>query len=650
LALLLCGALAVLPGCTEVTVRPGMPDLLEAWRDSTISANDLSPRTLQTLRRFDLEQTYRSHPAEAVALLRERAAADPQPELLFALAEICYLQGRLAEKAASPEACVSYYLCAGYAYHFLFDGPCTCEKRFPSEEATPVSPLDPLALSAFDPRFRLACDFYNAALSKWLRAVQRAGRLDPRQELRLPTLDGKGFSLSVAHLGFAWRPEEFGPLLFCEDFKVVGLSSLYRSYGLGVPLVGNRAESAPAPAHAFYPRKVSFPVTAFLRFDGTVAQLGTNRAGRLELYNPLAIQTLKICTRSVPLETDLTTPLAYFLGNTDLRDAGVTGFVSADKLQDKSGIYMFEPYQPGKIPVVMVHGLLSSPISWAPLFNDLRAEPQLRERFQFWFYLYPTGNPYLVTAADLRDTLGQLRRHLDPEHRDGALDDMVLVGQSMGGLIARLLTTDSGDDFWHLVSGRPLDSLKARPETVRELRRVFYFRKQPYVRRVVFLATPHRGSGLSPSLPGRLASHLVHLPQSLQAVAEDLSRENPEAVAGGTCSARQDLQQGLLPTSVDLLAPGAPALQLLTARPLPRDVHFHSIIGALPPSTPGLTLLQPAEGEDKRTDGVVPYASAHLAGVDSELVIPASHLQLQHHPLAALEIRRILLEHLPSPR
>jgi pimeloyl-ACP methyl ester carboxylesterase len=658
-SLLLCGLLAALPGCSEVTVRPaGMPDLLEAWRDSSISANDLSPRTLQTFRRFDLEETYRRRPAEAVALLRQRADADPQPELLFALTEACFLQGRLGEKSAAPDAYVFYYLCAGYAYHFLFDGPCSCENRGSRIEdreskktgavasSSILDPrssiLDPLTVSAFDPRFRLACDFYNAALSKWLRAVQRAGRLDPRQELHLPTVDGKGFVLSVAHLGFAWQPEEFGPLLFCEDFKVVGLNSLFHSYGLGVPLIGNRAEEAPAPAHAFYPRKVSFPVTAFLRFDGTVAQLSNQHAGRLELYNPLTIQTLKLCERSVPLETDLTTPLAYFLANSDLRDAGVTGFVAADKLQERSGIYMFEPYQPGKVPVVMVHGLLSSPISWAPLFNELRADPRLRQRYQFWFYLYPTGNPYLATAADLRDTLGQLRHDLDPGGHDAALDNMVLVGHSMGGLIARLLTTDSGDDFWHLVSNHPLDSLKAQPETARELRRVFYFRKQPYVRRVVFLATPHHGSGLSPSLPGRLASRLVHLPQSLQAAAEDLTRENPQAW--------DDLQHGLLPTSVDLLAPGAPALQLLADRPLPADVHFHSIIAVLPPTTPGLTLLQPAGTEDKRTDGVVPYVSAHLDGVESELVVPSNHLQLHHHPLVALEIRRILLEHQQPPR
>src|SRR5262249_13208370 len=142
-----------------------------------------------------------------------------------------------------------------------------------------------------------------------------------------------------------------------------------------------------------------------------------------------------------------------------------TGFLSADKIQDRAGIYMFEPYQPGKIPVVMVHGLLASPLTWTTMFNDLRADPQLRERYQFWFYLYPTGNPYLATAADLRQELTRLRAELDPAGKDWTLDHMVLVGHSMGGLVSRLLTADSGDDFWKLVADRPLDDLKIAPDT-----------------------------------------------------------------------------------------------------------------------------------------------------------------------------------------
>src|SRR5262249_44669061 len=156
---------------------------------------------------------------------------------------------------------------------------------------------------------------------------------------------------------------------------------------------------------------------------------------------------------------------------------------------NQGGIRMLEPYQPGKIPVLLVHGLLSSPLTWAPAFNDLTGDPGLRERFQFWTYFYPTSQPYLVTAADLRDELARIRKDLDPQHKDAALDDMVLVAHSMGGLVSKLLTVDSGEDFREVISERPLDELKLQPPTRQALERVLHFERVPQVRRVVYLAT-----------------------------------------------------------------------------------------------------------------------------------------------------------------
>jgi pimeloyl-ACP methyl ester carboxylesterase len=617
-----CALAAAACGCSlGIGVRQtASPPLLEAWRDS-LADDGLSPRSRQTLHSLDFDGLYQHNPADAFSRLHTLAVLDPRPDYLFALAEISYLLGRSREKAGDQQACAHYYLCAGYAYHYLF-------VPYP-----PGQGANPATAGVFDPRFRLACDLYNTGLAKCIRAAQRVGRLDPRRQLHLPTPDGKGFTLSVVHHGFPWKPEEFGPLLFCADYQEVGLENHYRGYGLGVPLIATRAApKGAAPAGAYYPSNVSFPVTAFFRFEGSLADLGTQRAGRLELYNPLRVQSTQVAGRPVPLETDLTTPLAYFLGHTDLEDVSITGFFRVDQVQKRSGVYMFEPYQPGKIPVLMVHGLLSSPLTWTPMFNDLRADPGLRERFQFWFYLYPTGNPYLVTAADLRETLARLRAELDPQHRDAALDHMVLVGHSMGGLVSKLLTVDSGDDFWHLVSKESFAQIKAQPETRAELGRIFFFEAQPFVKRVIFLGTPHHGSKLSPSPPGRLAARLVQLPKSLLEASQDLVRENP--MLGPKGEGKEGHSLGRLPTSVDLLAPGAPALEILAARRAPPGVHYHSIIGEV------------FGKGDKGGDGVVSVASAHLPGVDSELVVPADHFHVHHHPRAVLEVRRILQEHL----
>ena len=75
------------------------------------------------------------------------------------------------------------------------------------------------------------------------------------------------------------------------------------------------AGAPPPPGGAHYPGKVSFPATAFFRFEGTLADLASCRCGQLELYDPLAIQTIDVHGRRVPLETDLTTPLAHSLAH-----------------------------------------------------------------------------------------------------------------------------------------------------------------------------------------------------------------------------------------------------------------------------------------------------------------------------------------------
>lgn len=607
-----CAVALAVVGCSYgISVRRAAGDpLFGSLRASLTESDEPSERTRETLHRWDLDALYHREPLAAYVRLQEAAVAEPSADLLFALAEISLLEGRRAEKQGG-EACVFYYLCAGYAYHYLFDD----------------GPRD----SPFDPRFRIACELYNGGLAKCIRAAQAAGRLDPSHELRLPTPDNQGFTLSVVHHGFPWKPEEFGPLLFCSDYEVVGLENRYRGYGLGVSLVGIRTgrtgtPGAAAPGGAFFPREVSFPVSAFFRFEGTVADLRARRAGRLELYYPLTAQTVEVGGRSVPLETDLTTPLAYFLSRTDLDGVEYAGLLRPDRIRERTGIYMFEPYQPGKIPVVMIHGLLASPLTWTAMFNDLRADPILRERYQFWFYLYPTANTYLEAAADLRKALGSLRAELDPAHRDAELDRMVLVGHSMGGLVSKLLTVDSRDDFWHLVSDQPFEAIKAKPQTRQELRRLFFFERMPGVHRVVFIGTPHHGSKLSPSPPARLVNLLLRLSKDLTQAVGDINEEDP--LIGPR------LRDGPAGSSLDLLAPGSPALELLASRPRSAGVHFHSIIGDLYGKIP--------DGGD----GIVPYRSAHLEGMDSEMVVAASHSRLHQHPRAVLEVWRILMEHL----
>ena len=118
-------------------------------------------------------------------------------------------------------------------------------------------------------------------------------------------------------------------------------------------------------------------------------------------------------------------------------------------------------------------------MTWMEMFNDLRSSPDIRRHYQFWFYLYPTGQPFWLSAAQLRRDLAEMRQVLDPQHREPALDQMVLVGHSMGGLVATLQTLESGQRL--LEPGEPRfrwEQVKAEPDVRQKLGETFYFQPE----------------------------------------------------------------------------------------------------------------------------------------------------------------------------
>ncbi len=175
-----------------------------------------------------------------------------------------------------------------------------------------------------------------------------------------------------------------------------------------------RAGNPEDPVESYYPKTLSFPVTAFLRI--VPAQPGEEGSrGRtcvLELYDPIDSTNTVVGNRLVPLESDISTALGYKLekGRENSESLIATiGLLDPAKAETVQGLYMVEPFDPQKIPVLMVHGLWSSPMTWMEMFNDLLAYPDLRSNYQFWFYLYPTGQPFWYSANQLRADLAQMR-------------------------------------------------------------------------------------------------------------------------------------------------------------------------------------------------------------------------------------------------
>jgi pimeloyl-ACP methyl ester carboxylesterase len=287
---------------------------------------------------------------------------------------------------------------------------------------------------------------------------------------------------------------------------------------------------------------------------------------------------------------------------------------------------MREPFQPGKIPIVFVHGLASDPLSWAQLENDLRAQPAIFNRYQFWFFRYDTGDPFLGSAARLRRQLAELRQTYDPARGDPNLSQTVLVGHSMGGLLSKLQVTYSGNEIWNASATQPFETIITDPTTRADLAAAFFFHPSPDIRRVIYIATPHRGSVEATRCVGRLSSALVEERPEWIARHEQLVRDNP-------CAFRDELQRGV-PTSVDLLEPNSLILQATDRLPYGSGVALHSVIGD--------DRWSIGQG---RSDGVVPVASARISGVQSELVIDAKHTFVQRDQRTVREVICILSHH-----
>jgi pimeloyl-ACP methyl ester carboxylesterase len=632
----LVGALA-LGGCASspVSLRsvPKSP-LIEELNLASRSGPKPSERTIQLLRVYNLSVDLDDNVSTLLKRLQAINDREPSAETVYALSELAFIGGKKTERYDKQAALDLYGASVLHAYDYLFD------PRFAATR------------NQYDPRYRGACDLYNGALESALRIVCAAKRLapDPNKTITINTASG-AWDITCVLQGGHWQPGDFERFEFVSDYTVNGLKNLYETHGLGVPLIAVRHSYHDEPVGAkYYPAGLSFPVTAFLRplskIDPQTGQLVARNQSRLELYDPLASDETQVDGRLVPLESDLTTPLAYFLSRPEMNlESSTLGLLDPEALLKKpanallgkdspgplKGLYMVQPYEPGKIPVLMVHGLWSSPMTWMEMFNDLRSERAIRDRYQFWFYLYPTGQSFWRSAAQLRRDLVQLRETLDPTHQEPALDQMVLVGHSMGGLVSQLQTLQGGDDYWRLVSNEPLWKIKADAKTKERLQEQFLFQPSPSIRRVVMIGTPHRGSTFSNQTTQWLLGKLIRLPQRLADTQQKLYVDNPGAFPAASLLK--------VDTSIDSLSPGLPILPLMLSGRRPPWVKYHSIVGVVPKEW----WLSKLSGEG---DGVVSRESAHFDGAASEITVAANHTTVHTHPAAVIEVRRILLEHL----
>ncbi len=571
--------------------------------ENVLGADKLSDSTKVVLQRYNLFEILAEEPLKAIQNLHDITRTDERRDILFALSELSYLQGGIelahhGPKQNEEQARNLFLQSAVYAYYYLLD-----EAR--------KSPPTP-----YDKDDRVACDLYN-------RSLWQAFSVNPDGSLVLlegsRQLTGGSLSLEIKAEALSWDYDSFTGFLPSDSYDLRGFTVRNRTAGLGLPLIGLLRESPKSPNGG------ALPITALLRLPGSFRDyLDGDLRAELNLYSVLDTEEIKLNDRTVPLEADFTTPIAYRLNNSSLWTIGERRFLTGAEVPLR--LLLIQPYEPGRIPVVFVHGTASSPVWWAEMVNSLRADPEIRKEFQFWFYQYNSSNLITVSAAELREAITERVKQLDPLDKDPALHKMVVIGHSQGGLLTKMTAVNSGSALWDSISNETIDEMQLDPETERFVRRLLFFQALPFVKRAVYISTPHRGSYLSKGWVRSLVRNIISIPSNIFSKDSwnmlSVRFQLPESVKGD------------IPTSIDGMSEENPLLKGLEALPLAPGVTGHSII----PVKPGMEI---ADGND----GVVTYRSAHIEGVESEFIVRAGH-SCQDHPLVIEEVRRILLKHI----
>jgi hypothetical protein len=557
-------------------------------------------QTRNVLLEQGLLKEFEERPEEVLAgLHRAMVKTGGDPDLLFALAELSFLHGQTAAKP-------SYRLAAAiYAYAFLFP------------EGSGAAP------GRFDPRLRIAADLYNWALMAAF-VSEDGSEVVPR---------GGTFELPFGRIDVAFDPAalragdrglfHFIPI---AELAVYGLAMRYRWPGIGAPLAASsRPVDASTASRDMVAPRLQVPLTALLRIPEARRALvrGEPLAGRLELHLAWDAESVTIAGEQVPLESEPSAALALTFTGVPIMQIEMFGFLGrlSGLLRDRPPLVSTTPYRPGLVPVVFVHGTASSPVRWAEMFNRLQADPEIRSRYQFWFFQYDSGNPIALSALRLREALTGAVARLDPEGKDAALRQMLLIGHSQGGLLVKMQSISSGDRLWSAASNKPLDELVLSDQTRDLIRRGMFVEPLPQVSRVVFICTPHRGSFVAGrNIIANVTRRLLTLPFTLTGVAAEMAR-NP------------GMASFVLPSAVDNMSPRHHFIRALQDIPVAPSVTVNSIIAV--------------EGDgpvEEGDDGVVKYSSAHIEPVESELVVKSDH-STQGNPHTIEEVRRVLRLH-----
>jgi len=603
---MLLTALTVCGCASEVGVRnaDAAERLSYNWEQHN-SVNPLSPTTVNVLGNHLLTDSLDKNPLSVLYGLEDLFAAEPREEYIIALSESALYA---AHRQQEPDAAVKYYLSAAiYSYGYLG----VIDKR--SDLYSPD-------------RIRLM-RVYNSAVAGIMDYLKHSNLLT-RHGFELTAAAGQKFFFRKPQFMLPVEQAAVSDIINCADFRTENLTHSSRRFGVGVPLIiGIDSEKSSLQ----FARNQSIPATMIINFrrvetDGELQRFDC----QVQFIDPRRHRMVKLGRNMIPSECDLSTPLAYMMRQMTFYNHFIYT-MRPDATREVQGLYSLEPDDDMRIPIVLVHGLLSDTRTWAQLINSLQSDPDISRYYRFMGFSYSSGNPVLYSGFLLRQALLDERQRLIKAGKSVAMfDRMVVVGHSMGGLLARQLVSDSGDVLIEKTVGmenynKMLSEFS--PEEVAQMEKMARFKPLDFIRRVIFIAVPHRGSVMADTWYGRLGASMIKLPQKII----DRNRKMLRYLAA---RGRLLNLKSLRFTGVDNLAPDNLVMQLLNTLSFSPDIPCHSIIGNLE-----------GAGIPGGSDGVVAYSSSHLDFARSEKVVQSGHAA-QKNPLAIQELRRILLEHL----
>ncbi|WP_369981782.1 esterase/lipase family protein [Xanthomonas bundabergensis] len=609
----LCLALGA-SGCAMVTLKPvSAAEYIQAKRGDPLSSGHLSTPAIETLAVIGL--------SESACSIQTRQCAEQlldndgvvQERKLATVAEL-WLQAslQLAKRQPRSDAALGAWLeTARYAYAYLF-----FSDRAPSERA-------------FEDRQTQVRDYYNYAVQQavsalFVRFQQQGQQADSAAELS--ALPGWRIVLDVSQLGALQDMPMPDAMLPASGLRFTGLRSVYRRDGFGSEMVAvlpnatslHNAASEADQASPAYSEMPTPSLTVLLRFDGhTLAEVLASRAVRVEAYDPYLSAHATLGGYTVPLAGNFSAGHGVWMARSGFAEQSLRTLFGMAHGIDRPHIFLTQPYDPNRRVLVLLHGLASSPEAWVNLANELLGDEQLRARYQIWLVYYPTNLPIAYNHLEIRKGLQQALDHFDPQRRSASAHDMLLVGHSMGGVLARLMVSSSdGDRLWQRLFGNSTLPAPALQTLQGKLSPMLHFEPMPEVSEAIFLASPHRGTPQATGMLGSLVGRLIGIPARILDQFKDITSTG---------------LVGKLPTSMDNLNDRDDFVQAAADLRISPKVRYHSIIARRDARVP---LAQ-------SDDGVVPYWSAHLAGAASETVVTSGH-SVQETPQAILEIRKLL--------